>query len=213
MPVLQENNMQLTRRITLLVLLAVCAYGTWVLGAQRQSELPQAVRQVLQLTDPATNSRIVARVVGTSITEGAVVTRQLIVESSSPNLGSSESYQVALDQLIEEAALLEIANAERMTVRVSDVMDFIENMQALAETSIETRDVFAAAAAQFGLSEKDFATDERVIQIYQRGMILSHMRQLVTDKLPAEKRADPDARKLAVDEYISASGVRIEVFK
>jgi len=206
-------NMQLTKRIMLLTLIALCGYGAWVLGARQQAELPYAVRQVLQSPSTTNSSLIVAQVGSTSIVESAVSTRQRIVESNVSKLDPAEAYQVALDQLIEEAALLEIANAERITVNDLDVIDFIEDMQELAAASDETRDVFAAAASQFGLTEEDFAGDPRVIQIYRKGMILSRMRQSITERLPFEKRADPDARELAIDQYVSASGVAIKVYK
>lgn len=159
---------------------------------------------------------VVASVNGKPITGVALAQRVFIVQHN-PHVISDPSQvsveRIALEQLIVESVLIDSANDVGVTVSEQEAADFALAQQnaILNGDDPVARDQYAAAAAQFGVSAEELATDRRAIDTYRQGMILGRMYDYVVGTLPENQRADPAAFEGAVRSFVDQHANDIKI--
>ncbi len=174
--------------------------------------LPQELQELYQV-DASAYPDVVARVNGQPISGKALAQRVYIVQNSrTPGLDKTDPVRTALNQLIGEAVLTQVAPAHGVSVSEDEARAFAQSQRRMAEQAQDhDKEALAALAASLGVSPEEYFTDPRVIETYRQGMILGRMRGQVLETLPAERRGDPAAQQAAIADFVARSGARVEV--
>jgi len=182
-------------------------------GAAAPPTLSELMDQAYQV-DGHNYPAVVARVNNRPITGKELAQRMFIVQTSrDPRLDKTNVERTALDQLIEEAVLITMAPAHKITVTDDEAVAYGQSMQQLVARSKDPaqQGVFAVAASHLGVSEQQFARNPRAMETYRDALILSRMRQQISQALPAQQRSDATAINEAVHQFVAQSGAHVDV--
>lgn len=212
-----HRSLALSRRALTLALLGLLGLGL-TLGLTRgtaDAAPPadqQQVRELLQVGG-ANYPAAVARVNNQAVDGQALARRVYIVQhSQAPGVDKANAVRTALDQLIDEQVLLQVAPSRGIAVTEADARAFAQAQQRLTTQlkSGSAREIVAIYAAQLGVPVADYYTDPRVIETYRQALILGRMRADIVETLPAAQRNDPVAQQAAIRAFVTGSGAHVE---
>ncbi len=172
---------------------------------------PQQLQNVLQ-QDGAGYPSVVARVNGRPLSGKELAQRVAVVQQSQA-LGAAKAdpVQTALDQMIEEAVLIDAAGQRGIAISEDEARASAQMHVQRTTAMPGGKELIATYAADLGVTPDRYAADSRVVAAYQQGMILGEMRAQLADTLPAARRGDPAAVQAAVKSFVAQSGANVEV--
>ncbi|MCO5175955.1 MAG: SurA N-terminal domain-containing protein [Thermomicrobiales bacterium] len=124
--------------------------------------------------------------------------------STKPQASDSVEKQ-ALAQLIQEQVILSAAEDLGLAATTDEAVAFAKTQQQMFLTSDDpgAKEVYAAAAAQLGVSPEEFADQPEAVEVYRTALTRSHVYAWITNNLPEDQRNDPVAFQQALDAFIA----------
>ena len=212
-----HKSLVLSRRTLTLTFLGLLSLSL-TLGLMRSSAdaAPpadqQQVRELLQ-ADGAAYPAVVARINDRPISGKALARRIYIVQHAQiAGVDKTNAVRTALDQLIADEVLLQVASSQSIVVTDADARAFAQDQARLAAQAKNgsTQDLVAIYAAQMGIPPESYYSNPQVIENYRQAMIVGQMRAKIVEALPIAQRNDPVAQQAAIRAFVNRSGVQIE---
>ncbi len=172
----------------------------------------QQVRELLQV-DGGAYPAVVARVNDRPIHGAALAHRIYIVQhSSTSGATQANAAHVALEQLISDEVLLQVAPSQGVVVTDADVRAFAQDQARLAAQAKDgsAREIVAIHAAHLGVAPEGYFSNPQVLEGYRQAMIVGQMRAKIVETMPAAQRNDPAAQQAALRAFMDRSGARVE---
>lgn len=214
---LKTFNLGRRQSIFILVLpLLVLSLAVMVAPAQDASTDVQEQVYNLYQVDGNQLPEVVATANGQEITGLALERRTYIVQQSPVYAGAllTDVRQVALEQLIQEAVLVDAANDIGISASTLEATEFAIAQQELSLNGDDpaARDVYIENANQLGIKPDEFATHPEAIETYQRAMTLGRVYAYIRETLPEADRLNPDAVQEATEKFVDQNIEDLQVF-
>ncbi len=197
-----------------IALLGLIGFGLLVTGLSTSASNPPTSSELIihaMSVDGSEYPAVVATVNGRPIS-GKALARRIYTLTNSPAVpgGAATSSpagaveQRALQQLIREQVILDVADELGLTASTDEAAAFAKKQQQLFLTSDDpaAKAVYAAAAAQLGIPPGEFATQPDAVEVYRDALTRSHVYAYITSQLPPEQRNDHAAFQAALDAFI-----------
>ena len=179
---------------------------------QEARYLQSFARQVIQTAE--NYPEVVADVDGKAISGKALAQRELLIARLAPDRDRNAVRDEALQYLIEDEVLLEMATEKRMWVSPLEVSRQIKAIldRASLTSDLEALAVLAGTAAELGVKTEDLPSTERLVESYRRALTLSKVRDLIAHTLSPDQQQDQAALRMAIEQEVSNRDSEVRVY-
>ncbi len=156
---------------------------------------------------------VVARVNGRAIS-GAALERRMLIARRPLDLGrdNTDPRGAALDQLIEEEVLLQLAQDRGVIVSPDEARSFARaHYHRVAAGDPAAREILDSILTELALPAGAAADDPRVIERFGRLLTLRQMRAELARTLRVEHRGEPGRLRAAITDYAMRGDMQIVI--